>query len=280
MSERFDTILTARSKWFDIDFQELWKYRDLIFMFVRRNFVAQYKQTILGPAWALLKPLLSTVVFTVVFGNLAKLPTDGVPPFLFYLCSVTAWDYFSGCLNSTASTFIANARLMGKVYFPRLVMPISSVCSQLIGFFIQMLMFAGFLIYYSCLNHTVYCTQMLWLLPLVILNMAVLGLGCGIIISSLTTKYRDLGMLVAFLTRLWMYATPVVYSLELVPQRWRAWYLCNPMAVVLELFRGMFFGTASLGWTDIALCVGVTLIVTAGGVLLFNRVEKNFMDTI
>ena len=203
----FETVITARSGWFDINLRELWRYRDLALLFVRRNFIANYKQTILGPAWAIVQPLLTTVVFTIVFGRLAKLPTDGVPPFLFYMCGNIAWGYFAGCLTATSSTFTGNAAIFGKVYFPRLTMPISTVISQLISFAIQFLFFLGFLAFYSFLNKTVYLTPLIWLLPFFLLQMALLGLGCGIIVSSLTTKYRDLAMLVSFGVRLWMYAT-------------------------------------------------------------------------
>ncbi len=280
MAESFDIVLTGDRRWFQINLKEVWKYRDLIFMFVKRTFVAKYKQTILGPAWAIVQPLLSTVVFTIVFGRLAKLPTDGVPPFLFYMCGTTAWGYFVGCLNSTSVTFSKNAHLLSKVYFPRLVIPISDVITELISFFIQVLLMAGFLVYYSWLNHTVYCTARIIYLPLLLLNMAMLGLGTGVIISAMTTKYRDLGVLVSFLTRLWMYATPVVYSLDMVPQRWRWLYLCNPMAVVIELFKGMFFTTSAISGREIAVCWSVSTLIMVVGVLIFSQVEKNFVDTI
>lgn len=280
MADDFDTIITSKRGWFDINFKELYRYRDLIFMFVKRNFVANYKQTILGPAWAIVQPLLTTVVFTIVFGNLAKLPTDGIPPFLFYMCGNVAWGYFASCLTSTANTFTANAAIMGKVYFPRLVMPISSVCSALIQFFIQFVFLIGFLVYYSVVNQTVYLTWHILYLPLLMLNMALLGLGCGVIISSLTTKYRDLTMLIGFGIQLWMYATPVVYSIETVPAKWRSLYLCNPMAIVIGQFRNMFFGGSMLSSTNVVLAWATTLLITFAGILLFNRVEKTFMDTI
>lgn len=279
-TETFDTIITSKRGWFDINLRELIRYRDLIFMFVKRNFVANYKQTVLGPSWAIIQPLLTTVVFTIVFGRIAKLPTDGVPPFLFYMCGNVAWGYFAGCLSLTATTFTANAAVMGKVYFPRLVMPISTVFSQLIQFVIQFLFLFCFLIYYSLLNHTPYITWGILYLPFLILDMAMLGLGCGIIISSLTTKYRDLHHLVGFGIQLWMYATPVVYTIDMIPEKWRMLYLCNPMAITIELFRNMFFGVNTLTMGYIVLCWLITLLVTMVGVLLFNRVEKTFMDTV
>ena len=280
MPSDFDTVITSRHGWFDLNLRELWRYRDLILMFVKRNFIAQYKQTVLGPAWAIIQPLLTTVVFTVVFGGLAKLPTDGVPPFLFYMCGNVAWGYFSGCLTQTASTFTANAGIMGKVYFPRLVMPLSAVLSQLIKFAIQFFFLLCFLAVYSFKLHIPLFTWHLFYLPVFLLNMALLGLGCGIIISSLTTKYRDLVQLIAFGVHLWMYATPVVYSISLVPQRWKALYLCNPMAVVIESFRAMFFGGSTITLANLALAWAITLFIAAIGILLFNRVEKTFMDTV
>ena len=276
----FETVITARSGWFDINLRELWRYRDLALLFVRRNFIANYKQTILGPAWAIIQPLLTTVVFTIVFGSLAKLPTDGVPPFLFYMCGNIAWGYFAGCLTATGSTFTQNAAIFGKVYFPRLTMPISTVMSQLISFAIQFLFFLGFLAFYSFLNKTVYLTPFIWLLPFFLLQMALLGLGCGIIVSSLTTKYRDLTMLVSFGTQLWMYATPVVYPAAMVPEKWQNLYRLNPMVAIIEGFRDMFFSTGTFNWTDCGISWAVTLLMLGIGVVLFSKVEKTFMDTV
>jgi len=276
----FETVITARSGWFDINLRELWRYRDLALLFVRRNFIANYKQTILGPAWAIIQPLLTTVVFTIVFGRLAKLPTDGVPPFLFYMCGNIAWGYFAGCLTATGSTFTQNAAIFGKVYFPRLTMPISTVISQLISFAIQFLFFLGFLAFYSFLNKTVYLTPLIWLLPFFLLQMAMLGLGCGIIVSSLTTKYRDLNMLVSFGTQLWMYATPVVYPAAMVPEKWQTMYRLNPMVAIIEGFRDMFFSTGTFNWTDCGISWAITLLMLGIGVVLFSKVEKTFMDTV
>ncbi len=280
MIQQFDTVISSKRGWFDINIRELIRYRDLIIMFVKRNFIADYKQTILGPSWAVIQPLLTTVVFTIIFGNVAKLPTDNIPPFLFYMCGNVSWGYFAGCLNQTAVTFTSNAHIMGKVYFPRLVMPIAAVMNQMIRFMIQFVLLLGFIIYYSWHHETLYITWYIFYLPLLLLNMAMLGLGCGIIISSLTTKYRDLVMLIGFGVQLWMYATPVVYTLEMIPDRWRSLYLCNPMVVVIEISRGMFFGNIHLTFSNIVFCWGITLLIATIGVLLFNRVEKTFMDTI
>ena len=276
----FDTVISARNGWFDIHLGELWRYRDLALLFVKRNFIANYKQTILGPAWAVIQPLLTTVVFTIVFGRLAKLPTDGVPPFLFYMCGNIAWGYFAGCLTATGSTFTSNAAIFGKVYFPRLTMPLSTVMSQLISFAIQFMLFLGFLVFYSILNQTVYLSSLVWMLPLFLLQMALLGLGCGIIVSSLTTKYRDLTMLVAFEVQLWMYATPVVYPVAMVPDKWQTLYRLNPMVAIIEGFRDMFFSSGTFSLADCGISWAMTLLLLGCGIILFSKVEKTFMDTV
>lgn len=277
--EQFDTEITARNGWFDINFKELWQYRDLIFLFVRRNFVAQYKQTILGPAWAVIQPLLTTVIFTVVFGNLAGLSARGTPSFLFYMSGTVAWGYFAGCLTQTASTFTGNAAIMGKVYFPRLVMPISTVLINLISFTIQgcmFLLFYGFYLWRGAVQPTWY----IFLVPVLILQMAMLGLGCGVIISALTTKYRDLVMLIGFGMQLWMYATPVAYDMKIVPEKYLDYYMLNPMTPVINAFRHAFLGLGKFDWGYYGISWAITLTVLALGVMLFSRVEKTFMDTI
>ena len=271
MSEelKFETTITARNGWFDINFRELWKYRDLIFMFVKRDFISRYKQTILGPLWALIQPLLTTVVFTIVFGALAKMPTDGVPPFLFYMSGNIAWAFFAGCITQTANTFVGNAAIFGKVYFPRLTMPIAVVFSQLISF-----------AWYCISNKTCTISLNIWYYPFLLLQMGILGLGCGIIISSVTTKYRDLMMLVAFGVQLWMYASAVVYPVSMIPEKYQSLFLMNPMAVVIESSRNLFFGGSTLSMMHYGISWGITLIVLIAGVVLFSKVEKNFMDTI
>lgn len=281
MSEelKFETTITARNGWFDINFRELWKYRDLILLFVRRNFVALYKQTILGPAWAIIQPLLTTVVFTVVFGNLAGLSAKGVPAFLFFMSGTVAWGYFAGCLTQTANTFIGNSGILGKVYFPRLVMPISTVLTNIIPFLIQGMMFLAFFCYYWC-KGAVSPNLYVCLIPLLILHMALLGLGCGVIISALTIKYRDLAMLVSFGIQLWMYGTPVAYDMNIVPAKYMGYYMLNPMTPIINFFRYAFLGLGEVNWTYYGLSVGVTLFIFALGVILFSRVEKSFMDTI
>lgn len=279
MEQQFSTVIVPQNRLLDLHLKEVWKYRDLVFLFVKRNFVSQYKQTILGPAWALIQPLLTTVVFTVVFGNLAGLAPGGVPSFLFFMSGNIAWHYFSACLNSTANTFTGNASIFGKVYFPRLVMPISTVLTNLIAFGIQFFMFLVFLIIYW-IKGTVQSTLYVLMLPLLLVQMAMLSLGVGIIISSLTTKYRDLKMLVGFGVSLWMYGTPVAYDIGIVPEKYMGLYMLNPMTPVINTFRKAFLGIGTFDLTHYLISWGITFAVLVVGIILFNRVEKTFMDTV
>lgn len=280
MADKFTTVIKPQSGWFDFDLKELVRYRDLIFLFVKRNFTAYYKQTILGPAWAIIQPFLTTVIFTVVFGNMAGLAPDGVPSFLFYLAGTVMWQYFSGCLTTTAGTFTSNAAILGKVYFPRLVMPISTVFSQLISFAIQMLFFLCFWVYYLIVPSGVQPNVYILLFPLLILQLAMLSLGCGIIISACTTKYRDLAMLVGFGTQLWMYATPVAYDIGIIPDQWLSLYMCNPVTPVVMTMRHAFLGIGSFDLQAYLVGWVTTLVLLLLGVVLFSRVEKTFMDTV
>lgn len=278
-NEKFSTVILPKSGWLDINIKELWHYRDLITLFVRRNFVSQYKQTILGPLWAIIQPLLTTVVFTVVFGSLAGLAAEGVPSFLFFLSGNVAWQYFSNCLTATANTFTGNAGILGKVYFPRLVMPISTVMTNLISFGIQMAMFLIFLIWYWIAG-AVQPNLYVLMLPLLVVHMAMLSLGTGVIISALTTKYRDLKMLVGFGVQLWMYATPVAYDIGIIPERLMGLYMLNPMTPIINAFRYAFLGIGSFEIGYYLLSWAVTLVILFVGVVLFSRVEKTFMDTV
>ena len=277
--------ISSETKVLRFNFREVWQYRDLILLFVKRNFVSQYKQTILGPAWAVIQPLLTTIVFTFIFGNVAGLADCGaVPTFLFYMCGNIAWAYFSGCLTGTADTFIANSGTMGKVYFPRLCMPISTVLSNLIGFGIQSVMFLVFLVIYLFVpGYEIRTNVFVCLAPLHILQLAMLGLGCGTIISACTTKYRDLRFLVGFGVSLWMYGTPVAYSMSLF--QGTVLYCIvrfNPVTPVIEMLRYGFLGpeAGSLDWLAYGVSWGLTLILLIISILLFNRVERTFMDTI
>lgn len=278
-NEEFSTVILPKTGWLDINIREVWQYRDLITLFVRRNFVSQYKQTILGPLWAIIQPLLTTVVFTVVFGSLAGLAAEGVPSFLFFLSGNVAWQYFSSCLTSTANTFTGNAGILGKVYFPRLVMPISTVMTNLIAFAIQMAMFLIFLVWYW-IQGAVQPNWYMLLMPVLIVHMAMLSLGTGVIISALTTKYRDLKMLVGFGVQLWMYATPVAYDVAIIPERLMGLYMLNPMTPIVNAFRYAFLGIGSFEMGYYLLSWAVTLVILFLGVVLFSRVEKTFMDTV
>lgn len=274
------SIIRPRSGWFDVSFRELWRYRDLMMLFVRRDFVAVYKQTILGPLWFLLQPMFSTLVFTIVFGRIAKIPTDGVPHMLFYLSGLVVWNYFATCLNKTSDTFAGNAVIFGKVYFPRLVVPVSVVITNLITFGIQFALFMAFVLGFYISG--VELRPNLWILatPLLLIQMAALGLGMGILISSLTTKYRDLSYLVSFGVQLWMYATPVVYPVSLIPQKWQWLYLINPMAPIVETFRYAFLGAGGMKLWHLGISAGITLAILLVGIILFSRIEKTFMDTV
>lgn len=274
------TVIKPKTGIFDIDLSELWRYRDLVMMFVHRDFVAQYKQTILGPLWFLLQPLFSTIIFTIIFSNVAHISTDNVPPFLFYMAGTVVWGYFSNCFNATSTTFVTNAAIFGKVYFPRLVMPLSTVISRFIMFAIQFLFFLVFYGYFLARGAPLAPNAWIFALPLLLFQMALMGLGFGVLISSLTTKYRDLTFLVSFGVQLWMYATPIVYPLSQVPEKYRLLMYCNPMTSVVELFRFSFLGEGTINPLSIGLSWAVTLCVLGIGVVLFSRVEKTFMDTV
>lgn len=284
-STQWDTVIKPKSGLMDLHLRECWKYRDLILLFVKRNFIIVYKQTILGPAWAIIQPLLTTLIFTVVFGGIAGLPTDGVPQFLFYMCGNVAWHYFSASLTEVSVTFTKNSRIFGKVYFPRLVMPIATVLTQLINFAIQFVFFLIFLIYYANVPGSGVDPNfgLILLTPLVLLHMALLAMGVGVMISALTTKYRDLAMLVSFGVQLWMYATPVTYPSSMIAQNFpqlMGLYMLNPMASIVELFRAAYLGVGSFQVGYYMISVGITLALLFGGLVLFSKTEKTFMDTV
>lgn len=280
MEKTFKIMIKPKSSWRDINFKELWAYRDLTMLFVKRSFITRYKQTILGPAWLFITPIISTFISTFVFGTIAEIPSDGVPYFLFYMCGHTAWTYFSSNLIATSSTFTGNAAIFGKVYFPRLVMPISTVITGLLNLFIQLGIFIGFWIYYHGIGAQIAFTWMVALFPILIVQMAALSLGIGIIISSLTTKYRDLTVLVGFGVNLWMYITPIIYSSSTLSSKLRAIVQLNPMTPVVDIMRCAFLGAGEVSWFYWGISWIVTVIVLMVGVVLFNRIEKTFMDTV
>jgi len=280
----WDLEIKPQSHLLDINLKEVWKYRDLLWMFVKRDFTAQYKQTILGPLWHFIQPLFTTVVFLVVFTNIAKISTDGVPPVLFYMSGITIWNYFSSCLNATSSTFVANAGIFGKVYFPRLVIPLSTVMSNIIKFGIQFLLLLAAMLWYKLAPSTPSTpstASTLILIPTIIIIMAGLGLGLGIIISSMTTKYRDLNVLIGFAVQLLMYATPVVYPLSTITSdKLRFWITLNPLTPLVEAFRYAMLGVGSFDAGSFGYSIGFMLITLFIGLLIFSKVEKTFMDTV
>jgi lipopolysaccharide transport system permease protein len=278
--EKWDLILQPRTGWFDLHLRDLWHYRDLITLFIKRDFITFYKQTALGPLWYIIQPILITIVFTMVFGKVARVSTDKIPPFLFYLSGTVAWGYFANCFNETSHTFVKNATLFGKAYFPRLTVPISIVFINLAKFGIQFALFIAFYIYFAARGASVRPTLFVLLLPVLILQMALLGLGTGILVSSLTTKYRDLVFLMTFAVQLWMYASSIVFPASRVPERFLPLYMANPMASVVELFRYFFFGNGMHEPFYIAISWAVTITMLIGGIILFSRVEKSFMDTV
>lgn len=286
-SQKFKIHISSDHKVFDLHIKETMQYRDLIFLFVKRNFTAQYKQTVLGPLWAVIHPLLTTVVFTVVFGNLAKLTTADIsgdfviPGFLFYMSSNICWGYFSSTLNATSNTFLSNRGTMGKVYYPRLVAPISTAFSRLISFGIQLAMFVAFWLFFVIRGGTsIRVTLWLLFVPLLILQMMFLAVGFGIIISSVTTKYRDLAMLVGFGLDLWRYGCPIAYGLQLVPDKYMWLYMMNPVVPILTTFRYAVFGFGYFQIGYYVLSWVVSILVFFIGLIMFSRIERTFMDTI
>ena len=280
-NENWDMVIQPQRRLLDLRLVELWHYRDLIMLFVRRDFVSVYKQTILGPMWYLLQPLLTTITFTIIFGSIASLPTDGLPQFLFYMSGTVLWSYFSSCLTKTSETFVQNTHLFGKVYFPRLAVPVSVLISNLVTFAIQLAMFLGFVLFFVLRGSSVHPNwDWVFLSPILILMMAGLALGFGIIISSLTTKYRDLRFLVQFGVQLLMYATPVIYPVSSIPTRFRWVIIANPMTPIVEAFRYAFLGVGTVNNGQLLYSLIFMLVSVFLGVIIFNRVEQTFMDTV
>lgn len=278
--ERWDIEIAPRRGLLEVNLAALWRYRDLVLMFVKRDFVAFYKQTVLGPLWYVLQPLFTTAVFTLVFNRIASIPTDGTPPFLFYLTGLVAWQYFAGCMTKTSDTFVANAAIFGKVYFPRLAVPLAVVITNMLSFLIQLGVVAVFLAFFAWRGARIEPSAWLLAVPLLLVQMGVLGLGMGTLLSSLTTRYRDLTFVVAFGTQLWMFATPVVYPLSQVPERWQAVIALNPMTSIVEIFRLALLGAGTVNAAHVAISIAVTLGLFVSGLILFTRVERTSMDTI
>ncbi len=276
----YTTEIKPQNKWYDIDFKAIWQYRDLLMLFVRRDFVAVYKQTVLGPIWFFIQPILTTVTFTFIFGNFAKISTDGIPPLLFYLSGLTFWNYFASCLTATSNTFVSNAGMFGKVYFPRLITPLSVVISNLIKFGIQFILFLVVFFYYWWTG----AIQPNWtvvLLPIFVMMMAGLGLGFGILISSLTTKYRDFTFLVGFGVQLLMYASPIIYPFSILSEDLRFWLnVLNPMSSIIEAIKYGFLGEGVFSISNLAISATYMFVLLFVGIVTFHKVEKSFMDTV
>lgn len=280
MSDSWNLVIRPKTKWWDLNLPALLRSKDLLGMFIWRDFVALYKQTILGPLWFFIQPVLSAIIYTVVFGRIAKIPTDGVPQALFYLSGIVGWNYFSDCLNKTSTTFTSNAGIFGKVYFPRLVVPLAVVVSNLLKFSVQFILFLGFWGYFYLNGSDIHPNLFILLTPLLILLMAGLGLGFGIIISSLTTKYRDFQHLMGFGVQMLMYFTPVVYPISFIPEKYKWLILANPMTSIIEAFKFAFLGVGSFNFVHLAYSGAFMLFVLTLGILIFNKVEKGFMDTV
>ena len=276
----WDLVIKPRYGWLNLNFRELLSFRDLVYLFVKRDFVIFYKQTVLGPLWYIIQPLVNTVVFNLIFGKIAKLSTDGTPPFLFYMSGTVIWAYFATCLNGTSNTFVKNAGVFGKVYFPRITVPISIVISGLFQFIIQFTIFLGFYLYFIGNSSDIRPNYLILTLPLLVLQMAFLGLGFGALLSSLTAKYRDLTFAMTFFVQIWMYLTPIVYPLSQVPEKYRVIYMFNPMTMVVETFRKAFLGTGYVDLQMITVSIVLTMVVFILGLLMFNKTEKSFIDTV
>lgn len=273
--------ISAKHRWFDLNLKEVWQYRDLIYLFTKRNFVVSYKQTILGPAWIFLTPLFSSIVQAFVFGGIAGIETDGIPMILFYLCSNAVWGFFSTCLTNNANTFTANAYVFGKVYFPRLTTPLSNILSSAIRFGIQIILVLLFMVYYLFTGAVHPNWLYWWVIPIELIHLGILGMGCGIIVSSLTTKYRDLTVLVGFGVSLWMYLTPIVYPLSMMAEGWtKNLIMVNPVTIPVELIRYAVLGKGTMHWGFYGLSWVMTLAVALLGIMIFNKVERTFMDTV
>ncbi len=281
MDKNWTLVIKPHEKMWHVDFKEIWRYRDLITLFVKRNIIVQYKQTVLGPLWFLIQPILTVMMNMVVFGGIAKMSTDGIPQPLFYLAGNVCWFYFSDCLNQTSSTFRNNAGMFGKVYFPRLVVPISTVMSNLLRFGIQLGLFIAVYLYFFVNGADLQPNMHLLLLPVLVVMMAGLGLGFGILVSSMTTKYRDLSVLFGFIVSLWMYATPIVYPMSMVPdERLRTVILLNPMTSIIEAFKFSVFGEGYFSWGALGYSFIFMSVLLIFGIVVFNRVQRSFMDTV
>jgi len=281
--DTYELVIRPTRGWFRLNLADLWRYRDLLGLLVHRDFVAKYKQSILGPLWFVIQPLLMTVVFTLIFGKVARIPTDGLPPMLFYLCGLLGWNYFAQTFQATSGTLTTNASMFGKVYFPRLVVPLSLVVSGFIAFAIQLATFLAFWLWFRFATPAGASLQLGWSLlwfPLVMVQIAMLSLGVGLWLTSLTAKYRDFNYLTAFITQVWMYATPVIYPLSKIPEEWRWVAVLNPMTMPVEALKRIFLGQGTVEPVYVAASVVASLVLLCSGLIVFSKVEKTFVDTV
>jgi lipopolysaccharide transport system permease protein len=278
--KEWDLTIEPQTSLFELNLKDVWRYRDLLWMFVKRDFVSFYKQTILGPLWFFIQPLFTTIIYTFIFGGLANLSTDGLPQPLFYMAGITAWNYFADCITKTSTVFKDNANIFGKVYFPRLIMPLSIVASNLVRFGVQMLLLFMMMGYYAANNASFTITPAILLFPVLVMLMALLGLGLGLIITALTTKYRDLAFLVTFGIQLLMYTTTVIYPLSSAPEKYKILISLNPMTGIIEAFRYAFLGQGQISINTLGYSTLFTIIVMVLGILIFNKTEKTFVDTV
>jgi lipopolysaccharide transport system permease protein len=279
-SQDWDLVIKGHTSLFDLKFNDLWNYRDLLLLFVKRDFVSFYKQTVLGPLWFFIQPIFTTLVFTFVFGNLAKISTDGLPHFLFYLTGVTAWSYFADCLTKTSTVFKDNASIFGKVYFPRLIIPLSIVVSNLVRFGVQLLLLIVAMVYFAIKGADFGVTYAILFFPVLVILMALLGLGTGLIITAITTKYKDLTFLITFGVQLLMYGTTIIYPLSAAPEQFKKYIELNPMTGIIEAFRFAFLGKGEFTLWSVGYSALFTLVFLFLGIIIFNKTEKNFVDTI
>ena len=277
---KLTTVIRPKNKLFDVDFKEIWDYRDLFSMFVKRDIITQYKQTILGPTWFFIQPALTTIMYMVVFAGIAGISTDGLPEPLFYLAGIVCWQYFADCLNKTSTTFTTNQAIFGKVYFPRLIVPLSTVASNLVRMGIQILLFVAVYVYYIFQGVSISPNIYIMLLPVLVLMLAGLSLGFGIIISSMTTKYRDLTILFTFIVQLWMYATPVIYPLSTMSPQRQMIMAINPVTSIIETFKYGTMGVGTFSWGMLSYSMGFMIILLVIGIVVFNKVQRSFMDTV
>jgi lipopolysaccharide transport system permease protein len=279
-TQEWESEIKSEDSLFSINFKEVWQYRDLLLMLVKRDYISTYKQTILGPIWFFVQPILTMIIYVILFGQIAKLPTDGAPQIVFYLSGITIWNYFSESLTKTSSVFRDNAAIFGKVYFPRLIMPLSIVVSALIKFGIQFTLFIAIVLYYTLIEHKIHPN--LWILatPFLLLLMSLFSLGLGMIFSSMTTKYKDLVFLLTFGIQLFMYATPVVYSITSIPEKYQWIVLANPLTSIFQCFRYGYLGSGSFDPNSLFYSIGIIVVLLSIGVVIFNKVEKSFMDTV